>query len=61
VDAICINQDDLEEHNQQVSLMAFIYSRAQAVLIWPGHLNATRKYFKLTDRDAVRKALCCHD
>lgn len=61
VDAICINQDDLEERNQQVSLMAFIYRRAQAVLIWLGHLNATRKYFKLSDKDAVRKVLCCHD
>jgi hypothetical protein len=36
VDAICINQDDLEERNRQVSLMAFIYSRAQAVLVWLG-------------------------
>lgn len=38
VDAICINQDDLEERNRQVSLMAFIYSRAQAVLVWLGRL-----------------------
>jgi hypothetical protein len=32
-DAICINQNDLEERNQQVSIMAFIYSRAQTVLV----------------------------
>jgi Heterokaryon incompatibility protein (HET) len=36
-DAVCINQDDLEERNRQVSLMAFIYSRAQAVLVWLGY------------------------
>jgi Heterokaryon incompatibility protein (HET) len=35
-DAVCINQDDLDERNRQVSLMAFIYSRAQAVLVWLG-------------------------
>jgi hypothetical protein len=36
VDAIYINQDDLEERNRQVSLMAFIYSRAQGVRVWLG-------------------------
>jgi hypothetical protein len=36
VDAICINQDDIEERNRQVKLMAFIYSRALAVLVWLG-------------------------
>jgi hypothetical protein len=35
-DALCINQDDLEERNQQVSLMGFIFGRAQTVLVWLG-------------------------
>ncbi|KAF2113532.1 heterokaryon incompatibility protein-domain-containing protein [Lophiotrema nucula] len=35
-DAVCINQNHLEERNQQVSLMRKIYSRAQKVLIWVG-------------------------
>lgn len=36
VDAICINQNNIQERNAQVSLMAFIYTRAQRVLVWLG-------------------------
>ncbi|KAL8740940.1 MAG: hypothetical protein Q9184_008441, partial [Pyrenodesmia sp. 2 TL-2023] len=36
VDAVCINQKDTEEKNQQVALMRRIYSAASAVLIWLG-------------------------
>ena len=36
VDAICINQKDIKERNQQVALMAFVYSRAIMVLAWLG-------------------------
>ncbi|KAG5769211.1 hypothetical protein H9Q72_003483 [Fusarium xylarioides] len=36
VDAICINQDDLDERAQQVALMQQIYSRASSVLVWLG-------------------------
>ncbi|CAM1510926.1 Fc.00g084390.m01.CDS01 [Cosmosporella sp. VM-42] len=36
MDAICINQNDLEERTQQVSLMGDIYTKASAVLIWLG-------------------------
>jgi hypothetical protein len=35
-DAICINQVDYEERNSQVSLMAFIYTRAIKVIAWLG-------------------------
>jgi hypothetical protein len=34
VDAICINQEDLEERNHQVSRMASIYNQAKSVIIW---------------------------
>ena len=34
VDAICINQDDLEERRNQVLLMQQIYGRADATFIW---------------------------
>jgi hypothetical protein len=34
IDAICINQDSLEEKNQQVPLMATIYGSAENVLVW---------------------------
>ncbi|KAK3987685.1 heterokaryon incompatibility protein 6,OR allele [Cladorrhinum sp. PSN332] len=36
VDAICINQNDIQERNEQVSLMRSIYQRAGCVLIWLG-------------------------
>ncbi|KAH6708816.1 heterokaryon incompatibility protein-domain-containing protein [Leptodontidium sp. MPI-SDFR-AT-0119] len=36
VDAICINQDDVEERNNQVGLMSSIYSSAWRVLCWLG-------------------------
>ena len=36
VDAICINQDDVLERNQQVSLMTRIYKKCFAVQIWLG-------------------------
>jgi hypothetical protein len=39
IDAICINQDDIPERNQQVRNMPHIYSRAQMVLLWLGNEN----------------------
>ena len=36
IDAICINQADLEERNRQVELMSYIYARAKRVLVWLG-------------------------
>jgi hypothetical protein len=36
IDALCINQEDILERNQQVALMTEIYSRASEVLIWLG-------------------------
>lgn len=40
IDAICINQGDLLERNQQVNMMVNIYSEAEETLIWMG-LNNT--------------------
>ncbi|KAK0750614.1 heterokaryon incompatibility, partial [Schizothecium vesticola] len=34
IDAICINQSDIQERNEQVGLMRSIYQRAKAVLVW---------------------------
>ncbi|KAF4339634.1 heterokaryon incompatibility (het-6OR allele) [Fusarium beomiforme] len=39
IDAVCINQDDLEERAQQVTLMSQIYSLASTVHIWLGEDN----------------------
>jgi hypothetical protein len=36
VDALCINQEDIPERNQQVRLMGRIYSEANNVLMWIG-------------------------
>ncbi|KAH6664929.1 heterokaryon incompatibility protein-domain-containing protein, partial [Halenospora varia] len=36
VDALCINQDNLDERNHQVRQMGEIYSRASMVIIWLG-------------------------
>jgi hypothetical protein len=34
IDALCINQDDLPERNQQVRLMPQVYGEASEVLVW---------------------------
>ena len=39
VDAICINQNDLDERGQQVQLMGEVYRNAKSVLIWLGDAN----------------------
>jgi hypothetical protein len=36
IDAICINQEDIRERSQQVTLMGDIYSKAERVLVWLG-------------------------
>lgn len=44
IDALCIQQDDLEERSQQVAMMGKIYRRATNVRVWlglPGPYTAT--------------------
>jgi hypothetical protein len=41
VDAICINQNDIEERNNQLSLMGALYSEAEEVIIWLGEADET--------------------
>lgn len=41
VDAVCINQADLQERNQQVASMRDIYHRCQKVLVWLGSETTT--------------------
>ena len=36
IDAICINQDDVKERNDQISIMGKIYREAQEVYVWLG-------------------------
>ncbi|KAI1187504.1 heterokaryon incompatibility protein-domain-containing protein [Nemania serpens] len=46
VDAVCINQDDVDERNAQVALMTLIFSRATAVVAWMG-LNELATVLKM--------------
>ncbi|KAI0108135.1 HET-domain-containing protein [Daldinia grandis] len=51
VDAICINQRDDCERNEQVSIMADIYSSAECVIVWLGAADKlTRKASELIER-----------
>jgi hypothetical protein len=36
IDAICINQDDIQERSVEVARMGFIYNKARQVIIWLG-------------------------
>ncbi|PMD15205.1 hypothetical protein NA56DRAFT_550813, partial [Hyaloscypha hepaticicola] len=36
VDALCINQEDIPERNEQVSRMGTLYNQAEEVLVWLG-------------------------
>ncbi|KAI1746654.1 heterokaryon incompatibility protein-domain-containing protein [Xylaria castorea] len=48
VDAICINQNDIQERNQQVTMMGEIYSTAQCVVVWLGEsTEKCNELFKL--------------
>ena len=40
IDSICINQEDIPEREQQVQLMALIYSKAIRVIVWLGEASA---------------------
>lgn len=48
VDAICINQQDLDERNSQVKTMGEIFAQASKVLIWLGHLGIDPSVFEDT-------------
>jgi hypothetical protein len=43
VDALCINQNDVQERSHQVQQMATIYSSATTVLIWLGEWSSSDK------------------
>ncbi|KAM6504787.1 hypothetical protein FSOLCH5_015277 [Fusarium solani] len=43
IDALCINQANIEERNSQVAKMATIYQRASAVLIFLGEEESNKK------------------
>lgn len=52
VDAVCINQEDLQERLSQVKLMSFIYAGASRVLSWLGW--ETSEVGRFLIQDAIR-------
>lgn len=54
-DAICIDQDNIPERNQQVSIMLRIYGYAQRVLIWGGPQDARSSEALLTIRQLASR------
>ncbi|KAK5636067.1 hypothetical protein RRF57_011779 [Xylaria bambusicola] len=53
VDAVCIDQGNIDERNAQVALMASIYSRATAVITWLGFTGGGIRDF--TERAAEER------
>jgi hypothetical protein len=39
IDALCIDQTEVGERNHQVALMGEIYSHAEGVIVWLGHVD----------------------
>lgn len=59
IDAVCINQSDKEEVNQQVAMMTDIYRKASTVLMWLGEeeSNTEAAFESLTGFSEVHDAL----
>ena len=53
IDAICIDQDNLEERSSQVSMMGTIYSGAEKVIVWLGKDMADFSDFAWFHSDAL--------
>ena len=55
VDAVCINQEDLDERTQQVQIMAMIYANASRVIVWLGEeKEGSDEAMKLIREEASR-------
>jgi hypothetical protein len=55
VDAVCINQDDIEERAKQVQIMAMIYACASRVVVWLGEeADGSQDAMELLREDASR-------
>jgi hypothetical protein len=47
IDAICINQSDLDEKGTQLPLMTWMYTRASRVVVWLGSPDSAGETFNL--------------
>jgi hypothetical protein len=46
IDAICINQQDVDERNHQLGLMRHVYAKALRTIIWIGDFDPTKESCK---------------
>jgi hypothetical protein len=53
VDAICINQDNILERNEQVRQMGSIYEQATGVIVWLGRYSGNAQLAMDFVRDAI--------
>ncbi|WPB02388.1 uncharacterized protein RHO25_007022 [Cercospora beticola] len=62
IDALCINQLDVDERNQQIALMRRIYSTALRTVIWIGDLQPERPTCSrgFADEGDADLTLCVH-
>lgn len=55
IDAVCINQEDMDEKNQQVQMMAEIYGNAKRVCVWLGQPDESSRLAIRFIRDEILK------
>lgn len=57
VDAVCINQEDMVERQQQITLMGDLYSKANRVIIWLGEQGpASEQLTRIIQREETLSA-----
>jgi Heterokaryon incompatibility protein (HET) len=61
VDAICINQGDVDERSEQVPLMQDIYRNCEKVLVWLGGEASSGRAVGFLDTLGRKIANYCHD
>jgi hypothetical protein len=60
IDAICINQANITERNEQLRIMPHIYTRAQSVAVWLGSFILDPPSTEVSEENFV-SALCCRE
>ena len=60
-DAVCINQEDLDERAHQVTLMDRIYTQAQQVIVWLGNENEQSACTASTTLQLIFDACMAHE
>ena len=57
VDALCINQGNTDERNEQVTIMCDIFAGAENIAIWPGRVSATHRTWRYIKKTCFRLPL----